>query len=141
MLLYGDAVAHLGIARRIIDTNTPGLINWGGVWLPLPHLLMLPFVGKMQWWQNGMAGAWPSLICYVILGCMGMYRLARRVLVPGWALVATAFFGLERQPALPGHHRHDGAAVPRAARLDRSCCCWSSAKLSAKASLASPATA
>ncbi len=93
MLLYGDAVAHLGIARRIVDTNTPGLINWGGVWLPLPHLLMLPFIGNMQWWQNGMAGAWPSLACYVI-GCMGMYRLARRVLIPGWALVATAFFGL-----------------------------------------------
>ena len=93
MLLYGDAVAHLGIARRIVDTNNPGLANWGGVWLPLPHLLMLPFIGKMQWWQNGMAGAWPSLACYV-LGCMGMYRLARRVLIPGWALVATAFFGL-----------------------------------------------
>ena len=47
----------------------------------------------MEWWQNGMAGAWPSLICYVI-GTMGMYRLSRRVLIPGWALVATAFFGL-----------------------------------------------
>jgi hypothetical protein len=97
MLLYGDAVAHLGIARRIVDTNLPGvsgfLSNLGGVWLPLPHLLMLPFIGNMQWWQNGMAGAWPSLACYVI-GCMGMYRLARRVLVPAWALAATAFFGL-----------------------------------------------
>ncbi len=93
MLLYGDAVAHLGIARRIIDTNNPGLGNLGSVWLPLPHLLMLPFIGKMEWWQNGMAGAWPSLICYVI-GCMGMYRLARRLLIPAWALIATAFFGL-----------------------------------------------
>ncbi len=93
MLLYGDAVAHLGIARRIVDTNSPGLANWGGVWLPLPHLLMLPFIGRMQWWQNGMAGAWPSLLCYIV-GCMGLYRLARRVLIPAWALVATAFFGL-----------------------------------------------
>ena len=93
MLLYGDAVAHLGIARRILDTNTPGLANWGGVWLPLPHLLMLPFVGHMEWWQNGMAGAWPSLICYVV-GVMGMYRLARRVVPMRWAMVATAFFGL-----------------------------------------------
>ncbi len=93
MLLYGDAVAHLGIARRILDTNTPGLANWGGVWLPLPHLLMLPFVGNMDWWQNGMAGAWPSLICFVI-GVMGMYRLARRVVPRNWAMVATAFFGL-----------------------------------------------
>ncbi len=47
----------------------------------------------MEWWQNGMAGAWPSLRCYVI-AVMGMYRLARRVMPPGWAMVATAFFGL-----------------------------------------------
>jgi hypothetical protein len=93
MMLYGDAVAHLGIARGILDTNSPGLGTLGGVWLPLPHLLMLPFIGNMQWWQNGMAGAWPSLICFVT-GAMGMYRLARRMVPPGWALVATALFGL-----------------------------------------------
>jgi hypothetical protein len=93
MLLYGDAVAHLGIARGILDTRHPGLANLGGVWLPLPHLLMLPFVGRLDWWQNGMAGAWPSLICYV-LSVMGFFCLARRVLAPRWALVATAFFGL-----------------------------------------------
>ena len=93
MLLYGDAVAHLGIARRIVDTNTPGLAQLGGVWLPLPHLLMLPFIGRMDWWQDGMAGAWPSLICYV-LAVMGLYRVARRLVAPRWALVATAFFGL-----------------------------------------------
>ncbi len=93
LLLYGDAVAHLGIARRILDTRNPGLIQLGGVWLPLPHLLMLPFVQKMQWWQNGLAGAWPSLLCYV-LSVAGMYRLTRRLVAPPWALVATAFYGL-----------------------------------------------
>ncbi len=93
MLLYGDAVAHLGIARGILDTNAPGLGTLGGVWLPLPHVLMLPFIWKMAWWQDGMAGAWPSLACYIV-GVMGMYRLARRLLAPRWALVATAFFGL-----------------------------------------------
>jgi hypothetical protein len=93
LLLYGDAVAHLGIARRILDTRNPGLVQLGGVWLPLPHLLMLPFVQKMEWWQNGLAGAWPSLVCYV-LGVAGFYRLSRRMLVPRWALVATAFYGL-----------------------------------------------
>ena len=61
LLLYGDAVAHLGIARRILDTRNPGLIQLGGVWLPLPHLLMLPFVQSMSLWQSGLAGAWPSL--------------------------------------------------------------------------------
>jgi len=93
LLLYGDAVAHLGIARRILDTRNPGLIQLGGVWLPLPHLLMLPFVQKMQWWQNGLAGAWPSLLCYV-LSVVGFYRLARRMVAPPWALAATAFYGL-----------------------------------------------
>jgi hypothetical protein len=93
VLLYGDAVAHLGIARRIFDTRDPGLEQLGGVWLPLPHLLMLPFVQKMAWWQSGLAGAWPSLLCY-IAGIGGFYRLCRRLLVPRWAMVATAFYGL-----------------------------------------------
>jgi hypothetical protein len=93
VLLYGDAVAHLGIARRIFDTRNPGLVQLGGVWLPLPHLLMLPFVQKMVWWQSGLAGAWPSIACYVF-GIAGFYRLSRRMLVPRWALVATVFYGL-----------------------------------------------
>jgi hypothetical protein len=93
MLLYGDAVSHLGTARAMVDTDHPGLGMLGGVWLPLPHLLMTPFVGRMEWWQNGMAGAWPSMICFIV-GAMGMYRLARRMVPAGWAFVATAFFGL-----------------------------------------------
>jgi hypothetical protein len=93
ILLYGDAVAHLGIARRILDSRNPGLAQLGGVWLPLPHLLMLPFVRNMEWWQTGLAGAWPSLGCY-ILSVIGIYRLTRRMMTPRWALVATLFYGL-----------------------------------------------
>ena len=93
MLLYGDAVAHLGIARRILDSRNPGLVQLGGVWLPLSHVIMLPFVWKMDWWQNGMAGAWPSLLCYIV-GASGFFRLARRLLTYRWALVGTAFFAL-----------------------------------------------
>jgi len=93
MLLYGDAVAHLGIARRILDSRNPGLVQLGGVWLPLSHIIMLPFIWKMEWWQNGMAGAWPSLLCYV-LAVVGFYRLGRRMLSRRWAVVATAIFAL-----------------------------------------------
>ncbi|MEO8736374.1 MAG: glycosyltransferase family 39 protein [Edaphobacter sp.] len=93
LLLYGDAVAHLGIARRIFDSRNPGLAQLGGVWLPLPHLLILPFVQKMEWWQNGLAGAWPSLLCYVF-SVMGLYRLSRRMMTPRWAFAATAFYAL-----------------------------------------------
>ena len=93
LLLYGDAVAHLAIARRIFDSRNPGLAQLGGVWLPLPHLLMVPFVQKMEWWQNGLAGAWPSLFCYIV-GVIGIYRVSRRLMPQRWALVATAFYAL-----------------------------------------------
>ena len=93
MLLYGDAVAHLGIARRILDSRWPGLGQLGGVWLPLPHLLMLPFVQKMEWWQSGLAGAWPSLLCYIV-SVVGCYKLARHMMPVTWAFAATAFFAL-----------------------------------------------
>jgi hypothetical protein len=93
LLLYGDAVAHLGIARRILDTRNPGLIQLGGVWLPLPHLLMVPFVQTMSLWQSGLAGAWPSLACYIV-SVVGLYRLCRRFLKPRWSFVATAFYAV-----------------------------------------------
>ncbi|HEU4934965.1 MAG TPA: hypothetical protein VFT39_00830 [Vicinamibacterales bacterium] len=42
-LAHYDARAHLVVARRIIDSLTPGWQQIGAVWLPLPHLLnMLP---------------------------------------------------------------------------------------------------
>jgi hypothetical protein len=93
LLLYGDAVAHLGIARRIFDSRNPGWPQLGGVWLPLPHLLILPFVQKMEWWQNGLAGAWPSLLCFIV-GVVGLFRLTRRMMPPRWAFAATAFYAL-----------------------------------------------
>ena len=93
ILLYGDAVAHLGIARRIVDSRNPGLAQLGGVWLPLPHLLMLPFVTRMDLWQNGLAGAIPSMLGY-IAAVVGLYRLARHLVPPAWALAATVFFAL-----------------------------------------------
>ena len=35
ILLYGDAVAHINIARRVFDSRTPGPQQLGTVWLPL----------------------------------------------------------------------------------------------------------
>ncbi len=93
LLLYGDAVAHLHIARRVFDSLNPGFRQLGSVWLPLPHLLMIPFVTRMDWWQSGLAGAIPSIGCY-ILGCIGVYRLGRLWLSAGPAAVAVLFYGL-----------------------------------------------
>lgn len=92
-LLYGDAVAHLGIARRLTDSLNPGFRQLGSVWLPLPHLLMAPFAANLHWWQNGMAGAIPSMFFYLV-SVIGLYRLARIWLNPWMAVVATALYGL-----------------------------------------------
>ncbi len=93
LLLYGDAVAHLGIARRIVDSHYPGIAQLGGVWLPLPHLLMLPFIGNMQMWQTGFAGVPMSILSFA-LSVAGVWRLGRRIMQPRWALVATTFYAL-----------------------------------------------
>jgi hypothetical protein len=76
LLLYGDAVAHINIARRVFDSQTPGLLQLGTVWLPLPHLLMMPFVFANAMWQNGTGGSFPSMIAYVF-GVVGIFRLVR----------------------------------------------------------------
>ncbi len=93
LLLYGDAVAHLAIARRILDARWPGIAQLGGVWLPLPHLLMLLFIGNMRMWQTGLAAAPMAMLSYA-LSVAGIWRLARRMMRSRWALVATAFYAL-----------------------------------------------
>ena len=79
LLLYGDAVAHINIARRVFDSQTPGLLQLGTVWLPLPHLLMVPFIFRDAMWQNGVGGSIPSMIAY-IFGVVGIFRLVRGLL-------------------------------------------------------------
>jgi hypothetical protein len=93
LLNYGDAVAHLHIARRVFDSRRPGPTQLGSVWLPLPHVLMIPFVAVYAWWVNGLAGLIPSTLTYMA-GCAGVYRLARRWLPPGTSALALAFFAL-----------------------------------------------
>src|SRR5579863_6170842 len=80
LLLYGDAVAHINIARRIFDSRTPGLLQLGTVWLPLPHLLILPFILSKQMWQSGSGGSIPSMAGFVF-GVMGIFRLVRGILI------------------------------------------------------------
>jgi hypothetical protein len=91
VLLYGDAVAHINIARRVFDSKTPGLLQLGTVWLPLPHLLMIPFLISNDLWQRGAGGSIPSMVGYV-LGVVGMFRLVRGMLSRGSEPDVTARF-------------------------------------------------
>jgi hypothetical protein len=79
LLFYGDAVAHINIARRVFDSQTPGLLQLGTVWLPLPHLLMIPFLWSNSMWQSGAGGSFPSMVAY-IFGVVGIFRLVRGTL-------------------------------------------------------------
>src|SRR5215470_5177075 len=79
LLLYGDAVAHINIARRVFDSRTPGLLQLGTVWLPLPHLAMIPFVISDWLWRTGVGGSISSMTAYVF-GVVGMFRILRDAL-------------------------------------------------------------
>jgi 4-amino-4-deoxy-L-arabinose transferase-like glycosyltransferase len=88
LLLYGDAVAHINIARRVVDNRHP-LTSYGQlgtVWLPLQHIAMLPFVWIEALWRSGVAGSIPSMIAYIV-GSLGMFRLVR-----GRASALVAYF-------------------------------------------------
>ena len=84
VLLYGDAVAHINIARRVFDSKTPGLLQLGTVWLPLPHLLMFPFIISNEMWQSGSGGSIPSMAAYRVRRVRNFPARARGVW-PRWS--------------------------------------------------------
>lgn len=93
ILLYGDAVAHIHIARRVFDSRTPGLSELGTVWLPLPHLLDIPFIVNDRLWQTGLGASIPSMIAY-IAGVLGMFRLVRGLASRPAAWIAAVIYAL-----------------------------------------------
>ncbi len=66
VLAMEDGRAHLDIARRVIDSLTPGLAQLGSIWLPIPHLFMLLFVWNNSLWHTGLAGVIPSAFFFII---------------------------------------------------------------------------
>ncbi len=93
LLLYGDAVAHINIARRVFDSRTPGYLQLGTVWLPLPHVLDIPFVVNNWLWRTGIGAAIPSMISFVA-GAVGIFRLVRCLAASWCAWLAVAIYAL-----------------------------------------------
>lgn len=73
-LAYNDARSHLDIGRRVVEGLKPGLAQLGSVWLPLPHILMIPTIWNNFMWHSGLAGAIPSMISFVVTA-MVIYKL------------------------------------------------------------------
>jgi hypothetical protein len=68
ILYYGDAQSHLNLSRSIMDSRTPGYDQLGTVWLPVLHVICLPFVSRMSLWSTGLAGTIPVGVCFCLAG-------------------------------------------------------------------------
>lgn len=67
-LYYGDAAAHMNIARRLVDCRAFTMKLFGTVWLPLPHAVMSLPARCDELWRNGLAGAIPMAASFALAG-------------------------------------------------------------------------
>jgi len=65
-LSHYDARGHLVVARRIIDSITPGWQQIGAVWLPLPHLVNAIPVQLDLFYRTGASAVAISIACYAV---------------------------------------------------------------------------
>lgn len=99
VLYYGDAEAHLNIARRLVDSLTPGYDQIGTPWLPLLHLLLAPFARVDALWRSGLAAAIPSAACSIAAGVL-LFAAVRRIFgCTQAAAAAAALFALNPNQA------------------------------------------
>lgn len=77
--VYGDGVAHVNIARKVVDSPDDSAwrryIQIGSPWLPLQTVVMLPLVTNDWMWRTGAAGSIVSMITFVI-AALSLYQLA-----------------------------------------------------------------
>src|SRR5258708_14152542 len=65
-LTHYDARGHLVVARRIVDSITPGWQQIGAVWLPLPHLLNALPVQIALFYRTGASAVALSIVAFPI---------------------------------------------------------------------------
>ena len=65
-LSHYDARGHLIVARRIIDSITPGWQQIGAVWLPLPHLLNMLPVQVDAFYRSGASAVAISIVSFAV---------------------------------------------------------------------------
>jgi hypothetical protein len=83
-LAHYDARAHLVVARRILDSLTPGWQQIGAVWLPLPHILNMLPVQVDAWYRTGFSGVAISVVSMAL----GAGSLASLILRTTGSIVA-----------------------------------------------------
>ncbi len=73
-----DAKAHLLVARRVVDSLEPGYAQMGAHWLPLTHLLYLPFVVFDFQYRSGLIPSLISVFAFAVSGWL-VYRISYRL--------------------------------------------------------------
>jgi len=68
IVAYGDAESHLNIAKRVVDSITPGFAQLGGIWLPLPHLINLVPVQIDFFYRTGAFAVAVSIAAFGLAG-------------------------------------------------------------------------
>ena len=86
VLSHYDAKAHLVVARRVIDSITPGWKQIGAVWLPLPHLIQILPTQVDAFYRTG---AFASLVSIVSFSFM-TWAVARLVLAMTGSVLGAA---------------------------------------------------
>ncbi len=90
----GDASSHLVRTRQFVDSQQAGIHNIGTAWLPLPHLLLLPFAAIDFLFYKGLAAVVPGLAC-LIGAALALYGIIRRIAGSNRiALLSALVFGL-----------------------------------------------
>jgi hypothetical protein len=77
-LAHFDAKAHLLVARRIVDSLEPGYGQMGVNWLPLVHLIYLPFIIFEFQYRTGLVPSLISVIAFAVSGWLA-YRISYRL--------------------------------------------------------------
>ena len=77
-IAHYDAKAHLLVARRMVDSLEPGYAQLGVNWLPLIHLIYLPFVIFDSQYRSGFIPSLISVFAFALSGWL-TYRIAHRL--------------------------------------------------------------
>jgi hypothetical protein len=85
-LSHYDAKAHLVVARRVIDSLTPGWKQIGAVWLPLPHVIQVLPTQVDVFYRTGAFATACSVLAFGVLA----YACARLTLDATGSRVAAA---------------------------------------------------
>jgi hypothetical protein len=76
-LSHYDAKGHLVVARRVMDSLTPGWLQFGAVWLPLPHALNLIPVQVDVFYRTGASGVALSVLSMALLASASAWVILR----------------------------------------------------------------